>query len=325
MRRKPSSRAYPARSYPRLGCALAFIIVVGAASPAAGADPAAIRKQLDKAAGDFASIQTQQAETERKTIKFEADLKRADATLATSAQTLRARIAYLYRNGNSDVIAALLSGGDLDLILRRMELLARLEDKDAKIVDGLKVNKARADEIRDHLNQTRQHQSVLSRELRTKQIELEGALKGAQGGAKVQRFGKYGSFTLPIAGPTAFVNSWGAPRSGGRRHKGTDVMASCGAPVVAVTDGTLQNLHSGGLGGIMAYERAGNGDVFFYAHLRSYANGAANGKKVGVGQLIGYNGNTGDARGGPCHVHFEFHPGGGSPVNPYPLLNAVRS
>jgi murein DD-endopeptidase MepM/ murein hydrolase activator NlpD len=101
-------------------------------------------------------------------------------------------------------------------------------------------------------------------------------------------------------------------------------MASCGAPVVAVTDGTIFNLHAGGNGGIMAYLRAGNGDVFFYSHLKGYAPGISNGSRVTVGQKIGTNGNTGNARGGPCHVHFEWHKGGGRAVNPYPLLNAAR-
>jgi murein DD-endopeptidase MepM/ murein hydrolase activator NlpD len=94
--------------------------------------------------------------------------------------------------------------------------------------------------------------------------------------------------------------------------------------VVAVTDGTVFNLHAGGNGGIMAYLRAGNGDVFFYSHLRGYASGIRNGSRVTVGQKIGMNGNTGNARGGPCHVHFEWHKGGGRAVNPYPLLNSAR-
>ena len=101
-------------------------------------------------------------------------------------------------------------------------------------------------------------------------------------------------------------------------------MAACGAPVVAVTGGVISNLSAGGNGGIMLYLRARNGDVFFYAHLRGYAGGISSGSGVDAGELIAYNGNTGNARGGPCHVHFEWHPGGGGPVNPYPLLAAVR-
>jgi murein DD-endopeptidase MepM/ murein hydrolase activator NlpD len=74
----------------------------------------------------------------------------------------------------------------------------------------------------------------------------------------------------------------------------------------------------------MAYMKAGNGDEFFYAHLQSYAPGVGAGKRVAAGEVIAYNGKSGNARGGPCHVHFEWHPGGGRPVNPYPLLAGAR-
>lgn len=152
---------------------------------------------------------------------------------------------------------------------------------------------------------------------------LEAVAKG-EPPKKVVSAGRFGNFSLPISGAVGFADTWGAPRSGGRRHQGTDVMAPCGAAVVAVTDGIISRLASGGSGGIMAYIRAGNGDQFFYAHLQSYAGGAAQGKRVAAGDLIGYNGRTGNAAGGPCHVHFEWHPGGGSAVNPYPLLASAR-
>lgn len=141
--------------------------------------------------------------------------------------------------------------------------------------------------------------------------------------ARVSSAGRFAKFTLPVT-PAGFADTWGAPRSGGRRHQGTDVMSPCGAPVIAVTDGSIQRLASSGAGGTSLYLRASNGDVFFYAHLRSYAPGISGGKSVSAGQVIGSNGNTGNARGGPCHVHFEWHPSGGRPVNPYPLLASAR-
>lgn len=101
-------------------------------------------------------------------------------------------------------------------------------------------------------------------------------------------------------------------------------MAPCGAPVLAVTDGVISRLDTSANGGLMVYLRAGNGDQFMYAHLRNFAPGTSQGKRVSTGELIAYNGNSGNARGGPCHVHFEWHPGGGRPVNPYPLLASAR-
>lgn len=153
--------------------------------------------------------------------------------------------------------------------------------------------------------------------------QLEAIVKG-EPAKKVVSAGRFAQFSLPISGSVGFADTWGAPRSGGRRHQGTDVMAPCGAPVVAVTDGVISRLMSGGSGGIMAYLKAPNGDQFFYAHLQGYAAGLSQGKRVAAGDLIGSNGRTGNASGGPCHVHFEWHPGGGAPVNPYPLLSSAR-
>lgn len=153
--------------------------------------------------------------------------------------------------------------------------------------------------------------------------QLEAIVSGVPV-VKVVSAGRFSDFSLPISGPVGFADTWGAPRSGGRRHQGTDLMAPCGAPVVAVTDGVISRLMSGGSGGVMAYLRAGNGDEFFYAHLQGYAGGVSQGKRVSAGQVIGSNGRTGNAAGGPCHVHFEWHPGGGAAVNPYPLLASAR-
>lgn len=129
-------------------------------------------------------------------------------------------------------------------------------------------------------------------------------------------------FICPMAGSaSSFSNDWGYPRSGGRTHKGTDIFAPKGQNVVAVASGTVL-LTSGGLGGISIWLAADYGVDYYYAHLSGYASGISTGTRVSKGDLIAFNGSSGNARGGSPHVHFQLHPGGRSrsPVNPFPTL-----
>jgi len=94
-------------------------------------------------------------------------------------------------------------------------------------------------------------------------------------------------------------------------------LAPYGAPVLAVISGIITTNYSRN-GGISLYLRGADGDEYFYAH--NSRNVAVDGQRVVTGEVIGYVGATGDARGGPPHVHFERHPGGGRPVDPYPFV-----
>lgn len=124
----------------------------------------------------------------------------------------------------------------------------------------------------------------------------------------------------PIAAPNGFSDSWGAPRPGGRRHAGVDMFAAHGTPLYAVTDGTAQ-VGTNALGGLTVHLRAADGDVYYYAHLAATA--VADGQQVSAGQVVGANGNSGNARSTPPHLHWEYRPAGGPPVNPHPLALAL--
>jgi murein DD-endopeptidase MepM/ murein hydrolase activator NlpD len=119
-----------------------------------------------------------------------------------------------------------------------------------------------------------------------------------------------------VQGAVAFTNDWGQPRSGGRRHEGTDMLAPRGTPVVANVAGTVRP-HDSGLGGISYYLSGRDGNTYFGTHLDRLSGVSG---QASAGTVVGYVGNSGNARGGPTHLHFEIHPGGGGPVNPYPTL-----
>ena len=126
----------------------------------------------------------------------------------------------------------------------------------------------------------------------------------------------YPTWLCPVAGPRTFVNDWGFPRSGPSWHEGIDIMAKRGTPVVAPVAGVLQRSPNN-LGG-NAFQLVGDDGIRYYgAHLDRYG---AQGR-VKAGTVIGYVGNTGDAAGGPTHLHFEIHPGSGPAVPPYPTIS----
>ena len=156
---------------------------------------------------------------------------------------------------------------------------------------------------------------------------------GASGGTSGGRTGTGGAGSVPIGvvngevyidailcpmNGSAYGDSWGAPRSGGRSHEGVDMLAPMGTPIYAVVSGVI-NFKQNRLGGNAASLVGDNGNRYYYAHLSSY-EGAS--RRVTQGEVIGYNGDTGNATGTP-HLHFEVHPGGGLAVNPTPSVRVA--
>ena len=131
-----------------------------------------------------------------------------------------------------------------------------------------------------------------------------------------------GGGACPVAGAVSFSDTWGDPRSGGRTHEGVDMIAARNTPVAAIYSGTIMRITSGSLSGLSIWLRADNGDEFFYAHLESYGN-ISIGRQVPEGYVVGYVGSSGNAPQWLPHLHFEQHPGGGSAVNPYPLVKSI--
>lgn len=139
-----------------------------------------------------------------------------------------------------------------------------------------------------------------------------------------------GGYVFPVFGPAAFGNTFGAFRAdvAGKWHHGEDLVAPMGTPLLAVADGTLFSVGWNDLGGWRLWLRDDAGNEFYYAHLSAYSPLAAAGTRVRAGDVLGFVGDSGDAEGGPPHIHFEIHPvdllgyGYDGVVAPYPFLVA---
>jgi peptidoglycan hydrolase-like protein with peptidoglycan-binding domain len=114
--------------------------------------------------------------------------------------------------------------------------------------------------------------------------------------------------------------NFGDPRSGGRTHEGEDIMGVKGTPIVTPTAAVVLRTVTGPSEGNTVYTANPGGETFVYMHLDRFGEGVTAGTVLAAGALIGYVGDTGNASGGPAHLHFEIHPSGEAPVDPYPRI-----
>lgn len=276
----------------------------------------ATRQRLDATARRVDKLQTRLGERASEAYKMGASGMLDLLFVSESLSEFSDRMVFLDRIAQEDA----------DLVLRAdvlAEQLARYEDDlDALVARQAETMKILSEKRALIYEKLEEAQSLKAR-LEDKLAAEEAAARAAAAAANRSAPGSTDVIVggalqaCPVPG-SSFVDSWGAPRSGGRTHQGVDMMAPYGTPIYAATAGSVTQ-SSSDLGGNQAYVYAPNGDMTFYAHLQGYEGGA---RSVSAGELIGYVGDTGNATGTP-HLHFEYHPGGGAAVNPYPYVSAV--
>jgi murein DD-endopeptidase MepM/ murein hydrolase activator NlpD len=269
-----------------------------------GSDP---QKASDSAAASYEEAQARVGELDGEIRQLEQQI----AALKAVAQR-RAVSAYKDTGSGADLFTA--SDAPLDAA-RREKLLdeANASDNDAVI---------RLARVQDALNARRADQQAALDKFREQAARLAAAQKAQAGATRDNNpspASASGGLICPVKGPVSFVDTWHAPRAGGRPHEGVDLMAPRGTPNVAVVSGSV-TMKSGGISGNGVHLQGDNGDLYYYFHLDAYEGGA---RRVSQGEVIGYTGNTGDASGGAPHTHFEIHPGGGGAVNPYPVVSGI--
>ena len=88
-----------------------------------------------------------------------------------------------------------------------------------------------------------------------------------------------------------------------KMHRGTDFAAPSGTPIMASGSGTVTRARWCGGGGNCVKIKHNSTYETIYAHMKSFAKGIKEGRKVRQGQIIGYVGSTGLSTG--PHLHYE--------------------
>lgn len=316
-----------------------------------------LQSELDDLAGRYMRAEARLYELDNAVEAAEKDEATSRRDLDQMRRLLSERLVRLYKDGGGSIplfLEVLFQGGDFSTVMDRFSLLNRVAVQDRDVFEEVNAHLGRVRALEADLAQKRADQEAEMVELDAARETMESRMKAvaseysrlkkrvaileeeARRAAEAERARANAAvasnrgaavaakgFVFPVDGPHSYINDWGFARSGGRSHKGTDIMAARGTPVVAVVSGRVRRTaYDSGLGGTIIWLSGNNGSSYYYAHLDGIAGGIRAGTSVRAGQVIGYVGSTGNARGGSPHLHFEVHPGGGGATNPYYILRA---
>jgi peptidoglycan LD-endopeptidase LytH len=310
-------------------------LVLGVAVPGVADDLSSAKSRqkklqaaLDEATAELDQIETQKGFAEQRLQAANSRLGFVRDDLAQARRTLSSHMASLYKAGGTRPLSGIL-GSSAEVVVSRVEFETILQEGQVEAVADAKIAYDSYEAAIRDVKAAMAQMSKLEARSKATVAKLTGTFeKAKQVADKLAGFntthlvnGRWTS--CPVSKPYSYVDSWGAARSGGRTHKGTDIMNPMRNKVHAIVDGVISRFSISSLGGVTLYLQGDNGIEYYYAHLDSYASRV--GQRVKAGELIAYNGQTGNARYTAPHVHFEVHPGGpgSAPVNPYPYVKAA--
>lgn len=320
--------------------ALALLLVDLPAAEASQADLDRARRRANAAAAELASAQTRLSELEGRIVDLEAQQRENQRLLDSLESAVREVAVAEFMRGGGPATPVDFDTTDASAARRAAALAAIVAAGATDAVDayrsvaedhalaGARLAGAR-EAAASAIGTVRRRVAAANAELvKLQKLEAERVARerAQRRPASPRRSGDRpgrrviigsGAWICPVQGPRAFTNDWGDPRGGGRRrHQGTDILAPRGTPVVAPVAGSART-HNSRVGGLSFYLTGADGNTYFGTHLQGYSGNTG---RVAAGTVLGYVGNSGNASGGPTHLHFEIHPGGGGPVNPYPTV-----
>ena len=319
----------------------------------------AVEQRLDEVLARLDQLQAQTAQVEQRVAELRDAAAEYEQSATHASKLMEARVQDAYKRGRMPIALAFFSSGKVTEAVDRARVLALMAQRhsaDAETAGAASLRAdASADQVASAIEVLESHEAELAAaredvqaaladaQAREEEIRAEIAAEEAAAQARAARdratrsqstvaaptttatttasaaTSVSGGIACPVGSPRSYSDTFGAPRSGGRSHMGTDILAPSGTPSYAYESGTIDRMSYSSLGGISLYMTGDSGNYYYYTHLSGYAASSAAGKRVAAGELIAYVGDTGNAAGIP-HLHFEVMPGGGYNVNPYPYV-----
>ena len=287
-----------------------FASPAGAAqAPDPGQQAADARRGANDAAARYAEIQTRYDILGDQIVAIEQKIQAGEARATELRGIAQRRAAVAYKNAGAD-LGLVFDAKNPSEGARSTALLDRANASDNRAVADLAALNADLAAQRDDLAAQRKEQQDTLDQLQSQNKVIDAKLADVPVGPVQVVDG----MVCPLPG-AAFSDDFG-PRGAGF-HPGNDLHAPAGVSELAVLSGDL-TFGDGGAGGMGAYIAGDDGNRYVYYHLSQYVGAP---RHVAAGEVIGKVGSTGNATG--PHLHFEIHPGGGGPVDPYPTLSRI--
>jgi murein DD-endopeptidase MepM/ murein hydrolase activator NlpD len=300
-----------------------------------------VRARLSAVTAEWQRTETRLAETQAAVAQARARIADLQVKVSHVRARLNRRVRAIYVAGGSGTLGALLGSTSFADFADRLQFASNIAQGDEDLATDVAVQTEQLRRERTRYAEQAAAQARAAAALESQKATISATLGEVQdlydelyatfkeeqeqaqlglpylGGGSFTAGGSGAISICPVQGPVSFVDSFGWPRSGGRTHQGIDMISPYGTPIVATHDGNAVTTPNTLGGNAVIVYHSGSSDWTYYAHLSSY--GASG--QVSAGTVIGYVGATGDTS--VNHLHFEYHPGGGSAIDPYQLLVSV--